>query len=86
MSGDKVHHAPLPADMLAQLREVAVAEGCNLGGAFPGVGATALSRALAGQPVRAATRLLIGQGLERLAVKAMTAFNRASVPGDGRRL
>ena len=75
--------APLELGQLTQLRSVAAGKTrAERGRLIPGVGREGMAQALAGLPVRPATRALIRLGLERLAAKAMTAFSRASVPGD----
>lgn len=75
--------APLELEQLTQLRSAAAGKTrAERGRLIPGVGREGMAQALAGLPVRPATRALIRLGLERLAAKAMTTFNRASVPGD----
>lgn len=80
--------APLEPTQLAQLRAaVAALKGrSSREAAFPNVGRNGMAQALAGLPVRPATRALIRLGLERLTEKATAPLNGASVPGDGRRL
>lgn len=59
--------AAIDADQVAKLRDLVTAGGKGLLLAdFAGVGNTAMARALAGLPVRPATRALIRLGLERL--------------------
>lgn len=60
--------APLDPEQLAQLRSAAAGKTrAERGRLIPGVGREGMAQALAGLPVRPATRALIRLGLERLA-------------------
>jgi len=77
---------PLGEGERAQLTAIAGTKGFDVELSFPELSEFAFARALLGKPVNRSTRELVRLGLERLAQKATTAFNRASVPGDETRV
>lgn len=73
--------APLELEQLTQLRSVAAGKTrAERGRLIPGVGREGMAQALAGLPVRPATRALIRLGLERLAAEEKDRASVAAPP------
>lgn len=70
--------APLDPEQLAQLRSAAAGKTrAERGRLIPGVGREGMAQALAGLPVRPATRALIRLGLARLAASSSDPLAQA---------